>query len=57
MSKEDLAPLAFYITELRESMDVYDTTKNNKTDIRAQFEVWKNEIAVADSLLTELLEK
>lgn len=52
--KDDIDRLEFYIRDLKESMTVYDTTKNNKQDIRATVEVWKGDISVAYSLIREL---
>ncbi len=57
ITKDDIGRLEFYLRDLRESMAVYDTNKNNKLDIRATVEVWKGDIAVAYSLIRELMEE
>lgn len=57
MSKEDIAPLEFYLSDLVDSMSVFDTDKNNKKEIRAMLDVWRNDVKVAHSILEDLMNK
>ena len=57
VTKDDIGRLEFYLRDLKELMTVYDTTRNNKIDIRATVDVWKGDIAVAYSLIRELYDR
>ena len=55
--KEQVARLKFYINDLAGSIDTYDSNHNNKRDIKATIEVWRNDAVVASSLINELMDE
>jgi len=54
VEKDDLGRLEFYIRDLKESIELFNSDANNKKDIKATVSVWKTDIAVAYSLIREL---
>ena len=53
--KEKVALLQFYINDLAEAINAYDPNMNNKMDIKATTDVWRNDVLVASSLVDELM--
>ena len=55
--KEQVARIQFYINDLAESITTYNSNMNNKRDIKATTDVWRNDIVVASSLINELMDE